>query len=373
MTKAKDQRSQSMKEQAYNVDRDKDHKSSMTKAISLISRRSVTMNSLRGRLFKKPFEELTRQVWDFQRIAFKAMFSEIADKVYNILHEVSAVSVVYSQSELLQKEVFLVELVDAISMSKESMSHLKAVYFLRPTSENIQHLKRQLAKPRFGEYNLFFSNMLNSTQLHILADSDEHEVVQQVQEFFADFVAIDPYHFTLNTPSNHMYMLPAVIDPPNLQNYCDRIVDGLAAIFLAFKRRPVIRYSRTSDIAKRIAHEASKLMYQQESGLFDFRRTEISPLLLVIDRRDDPVTPLLNQWTYQAMVHELIGIEDNKADLGNVGKFSKDQQEVVLSSEQDAFFKANMYENFGDIGMSIKRMVDDFQQVAKSNQNIQTI
>ncbi|XP_076947414.1 vacuolar protein sorting-associated protein 45 homolog [Bidens hawaiensis] len=286
---------------------------------------------------------------------------------------VSVVSVVYSQSELLQKQVFLVELVDAISNSDESMSHLKALYFLRPTSDNIQHLKRQLAKPRFGEYNLFFSNMLNTTQLHILADADEHEVVQQVQEFFADFVAIDPYHFTLNTPSNHMYMLPAVIDPPNLQTYCDRIVDGLAAIFLAFKRRPVIRYSRTSDIAKRIAHEASKLMYQQESGLFDFRRTEISPLLLVIDRRDDPITPLLNQWTYQAMVHELIGIKDNKVDLGNVGKFSKDQQEVVLSSEQDAFFKANMYENFGDIGMNIKRMVDDFQQVAKSNQNIQTI
>lgn len=43
-------------------------------------------------------------------------------------------------------------------------------------------------------------------------------------------------------------------------------------------------------------------MYQQESGLFDFRRMEVSPLLLVIDRRDDPVTPLLNQWTYQVSV-----------------------------------------------------------------------
>lgn len=32
-----------------------------------------------------------------------------------------------------------------------------------------------------------------------------------------------------------------------------------------------------------------------------------------------------------------------------------------------------MYENFGDIGMNIKRLVDEFQQVAKSNQNIQTI
>lgn len=45
----------------------------------------------------------------------------------------------------------------------------------------------------------------------------------------------------------------------------------------------------------------------------------------------------------------------------------------MLSSEQDSFFKANMYENFGDIGMNIKRLVDEFQHVAKSNQNIQTI
>uniref|UniRef100_A0A2P2KR14 Vacuolar protein sorting-associated protein 45-like protein n=3 Tax=Rhizophora mucronata TaxID=61149 RepID=A0A2P2KR14_RHIMU len=286
---------------------------------------------------------------------------------------VSIVSVVYSQSELLQKEVFLVEFVDSISKSRESMSHLKAVYFLRPMSENIQQLRRQLASPRFGEYHLFFSNMLKDTQIHNLADSDEQEVVQQVQEFYADFVAIDPYHFSLNIPSNHAYMLPAVVDPSGLQHYCVRVVDGIAAVFLSLKRRPVIRYQRTSDTAKRIAQETSRLMYQQESVLFDFRRTEVSPLLLIVDRRDDPVTPLLNQWTYQAMVHELIGIQDNKVDLRSISKFSKDQQEVVLSSEQDAFFKANMYENFGDIGMNIKRMVDDFQQVAKSNQNIQTI
>lgn len=105
------------------------------------------------------------------------------------------------------------------------------------------------------------------------------------------------------------------------------------------------------------------------------------------------------------MVHELIGIQDNKVDLKSIGNLPKDQevgyifhwvimwrcsnlrsvliekqslcyslsQEVVLSSEQDSFFKANMYENFGDIGMNIKRLVDEFQQVAKSNQNIQTI
>ncbi|KAK9944062.1 hypothetical protein M0R45_009646 [Rubus argutus] len=288
-------------------------------------------------------------------------------------HTVSIVSVAYSQSELLKKEVFLVELVDSISKSREHMSHLKAIYFLAPTSENVQYLRRHLATPRFGEYHLFFSNIMKDTQIHILADSDEHEVVQQLQEFYADFVAVDPYHFTLNMASNHIYMLPAVVDHSNLQRFCDRVVDGIASIFLALKRRPVIRYQRTSDITKRIAQETAKLMYQQESGLFDFRRTEISPLLLVIDRRDDPVTPLLNQWTYQAMVHELIGIQDNKVDLRSIGEFPKDQQEVVLSSEQDDFFKKNMYENFGDIAMNIKQLVDEFQQITQSSQSIQTI
>lgn len=39
------------------------------------------------------------------------------------------------------------------------------------------------------------------------------------------------------------------------------------------------------------------------------------PLLLILDRRNDPVTPLLSQWTYQAMVHELIGVQNGRVDL----------------------------------------------------------
>ncbi|GJU75969.1 RNA-directed DNA polymerase, eukaryota, reverse transcriptase zinc-binding domain protein [Tanacetum coccineum] len=65
MTKDKDQRSQSIKEQAYNVDRGKDHKKLSIKAISLISRRSVTMNSLRGRLLASN-NESNMEVYSFR-------------------------------------------------------------------------------------------------------------------------------------------------------------------------------------------------------------------------------------------------------------------------------------------------------------------
>ena len=42
------------------------------------------------------------------------------------------------------------------------------------------------------------------------------------------------------------------------------------------------------------------------------------PLLLIVDRRNDPVTPLLTQWTYQAMVHELFGIVNGRVNLSVV-------------------------------------------------------
>uniref|UniRef100_A0AAY5F0K9 Uncharacterized protein n=1 Tax=Electrophorus electricus TaxID=8005 RepID=A0AAY5F0K9_ELEEL len=43
----------------------------------------------------------------------------------------SIVSMVYTQSEILQKEVYLFERID--SQNRESMKHLKAICYLRPT------------------------------------------------------------------------------------------------------------------------------------------------------------------------------------------------------------------------------------------------
>lgn len=38
------------------------------------------------------------------------------------------------------------------------------------------------------------------------------------------------------------------------------------------------------------------------------------------------------------MVHELIGIQDNKVDLRNIGKFPKDQEVGFFSVEKHAVF-----------------------------------
>ena len=92
------------------------------------------------------------------------------------------------------------------------------------------------------------------------------------------------------------------------------------------------------------AYGLIKHRIQTESSLFDFRLTQTPPLLLILDRRNDPVTPLLSQWTYQAMVHELIGIQNGRVDLSTVPgvrpELKVDTLNLLLSSLK-SFRKGN--------------------------------
>mmetsp|Transcript_16400 Transcript_16400/g.55827 ORF Transcript_16400/g.55827 Transcript_16400/m.55827 type:complete len:570 (+) Transcript_16400:155-1864(+) len=283
---------------------------------------------------------------------------------------VSIVSAVMTQTEILQKEVYLVERLE--SPVPEQMMHLKALCFVRPTQDNVSLLRRQLRSPRYGEYHLFFSNVVRDSQLQELAEADDGELVRQVQEYYADYVAVDPTHFVLDVPDAATTMMPPLWHARGASKALDRAVEGLAAVLLTLKRKPSIRYQASSQPARRVAGDLQRLAYEQEAALFDFRRSE-GTLLLVLDRLNDPVTPLLSQWTYQAMVHELLGVRNNRVDLSHLPKQPADQKEVVLSCEQDDFFRANMYENYGDLGANIKRMVDEFQDASASNRNIESI
>ena len=92
-----------------------------------------------------------------------------------------------------------------------------------------------------------------------------------------------------------------------------------------------------------------------------------STTILILDRREDPVTPLLNQWTYQAMIHEVLDIKNNRVDLKHVENLEQDMKEVVLSPEDDTFYRQIMYKNFGEVAEDIHNLVQDFLKNKQSH------
>lgn len=297
----------------------------------------------------------------------------------------STISMVMSQSHILQREVFLVEPLDA---AHEPMLHLKAAVFVRPTAANIELLKRELRSPKFAQYHLFFSNILPVELLEKLAEADEKELIAQIQEYYADYLAVNDslFHFNLHgsvqlsarggAPPGGAAVAGganAGLSGTRSMQVFQRSVDGLLSVLLSMKKKPTIRYQKGSETAEKLAREVSARMQLEQDGLFDFRRPEVMPLLYVLDRKDDPVTPLLSQWSYQAMVHELLGLNENRVDLRNAPGVRKDMTELVLSATSDSFFETHMHANFGDLGMAVKKLVDEYQAKTQTHENIQSI
>ena len=276
----------------------------------------------------------------------------------------SIVSMVYSQSEIIQKEVYLCELLS--TKGRETMKHLSAICFLRPTRENVQLLCDELRSPKYSAYSLYFSNVISKSAVKQLAEADDHEVVKDVKEFYGDYIAVSQHLFSFN-------LSPALNSSGSWRgDVFDRTSVGLLSVLLALKKNPLIRYSATSKAAHHLAESITRGI-AREGELFSFRRPDVAPLLLILDRRDDPVTPLLNQWTYQAMVHELLGVKNNRVDLSKAPGISRDLHEVVMSSEQDDFYRENMYLNFGEIGANIKVLAEEFQAKQKGHKKIESI
>lgn len=259
------------------------------------------------------------------------------------------VSMVFSQTQILDQEVYLVE---QLGKQHESMGHLKAAVFVQPTESNVDMIIRELRKPQFSEYHLFFTNVLPKDMLARLARADEHDVIRAVQEFYGDFMAVNDDLFHLGC-DNAISLSSATARTLEASRIFDRNVKGVLALFLALKRKPSqIRYQGTSELARRVASDVVSAM--EADDIYDFRqqRGDNGSLLLVLDRRDDPITPLLTQWTYQAMVHECLGLFYNRVDMRGVPGVAgqAEMQDIVLSVTSDAFFAQHRNDNFGDLG-----------------------
>jgi vacuolar protein sorting-associated protein 45 len=330
------------------------------------------------------------------------------------------VSAVYSQTEILNKQVYLVSRLDKKQQPNSSSSssgsdnnnsnsnsngHLKALCFCRPTSANIELLCRELERPRFCEYHLFFSGILTSGWLRLLAEADASSSssssssmqqalprVVQVQELYADFLPLNSDFWSLQSRNTlPMTVAAGTSWAPKYAMQYERNLQGLQSMLLALKRQPaMIRYAGSSPCAEELARDLHDAILNDEIFHFRGRQRPSSSmigsgggsssnvngglLLLVLDRRDDPVTPLLSQWTYQAMVHELLGLNNHRVILrgapGVSSATQEDLQEVVLSSSADAFFAQHKHDNFGQLGEAIQKLLQDYQRTTAQHANV---
>lgn len=257
------------------------------------------------------------------------------------------VSSVYSQTEILQRGVYLVR---SLSSIVDSQKHLQAIVFCRPSS--MEDVMNELRQNRYSSYAIFLSASIDQKDLRALAEADTEELVTCIYEYYADFIPVNADLWSLHTKSSIAMSIAAGTSWAIQHGHTyERHLMGISSMIKALKCSISVRYAAHSAAAEEMANDIVE-------SLDDDSFSKKKMTLLILDRRDDPVTPLLSQWTYQAMVHELLGLNNHRVSLRGAPDIAKDLEEVVLS---DDFFETHKYKNFGELGEEIQRLLQDYQ------------
>jgi vacuolar protein sorting-associated protein 45 len=208
---------------------------------------------------------------------------------------ITYISSIYTHSDLLKHNVHLTTNIKTIGANPLD---LEAIIFIQPTEENITLLTTELGVPKFPSYHIFFSNILKKQYLKILARSDIQKRVKNIKEKFIDYHAI-----------NNSSIITSLTKPTE-----EQLINSLAAIILSYRTLPVIRYQKDSNlsliVAKGLADKISS-----ENNLFNYPCTST---LLLIDRSIDPVSPLVHCLSYQALLFDILHMNNLAFTIGDI-------------------------------------------------------
>lgn len=283
----------------------------------------------------------------------------------------SLVALVTTQTTLLKHNIGLLARLD--DPNRTPLRTMEAIVFSSTEEPSLDQLVNELDKPLYSQYKIHFNSTVSKPQLERLAEADQMEIVKLVEEMFFNYYVLNSNLFT--TVNAKLPSLPSIgpsWDPPSLIASSQTLM----SICLSLKVNPFIQVESNSKLATRLAQS---LHYEMESNpqLFDQIKIEsdTKPMVLILDRKNDPVTPLLFPWTYQSMIHELLTIdtESNMVDLSHINNVSNELQKVIMNSNEDEFYSKSMYLNFGDLSTKLKTYVEEYKMQTKTNSNIGSI
>ncbi|KAJ3534060.1 hypothetical protein NMY22_g7082 [Coprinellus aureogranulatus] len=282
---------------------------------------------------------------------------------------------------------------------RPAIPDVPAVYFVSPTLANIRRIAEDLRKGLYESYNLNFVEPLPRALLEelasLVAQDGTSDLIQQVIDQYLAFIAPSPSLFSLlppptPAPSIHANQPPAIessipattyaiLNSPSsteqqIEEEIERVASGLFSAIATLGHVPFIRAPRGNAaemVAKKVetkirdaiisasrsTNPTASLFSQDSSGLSTLQR----PLLLILDRNVDLVSPVMHGWTYQALVSDCLDFKLNRVIIPAQDDEPKRQFDL---DSKDFFWARNAEQPFPQVAEEIDTELNKYKQDA---------
>ncbi|KNA14722.1 hypothetical protein SOVF_105040 [Spinacia oleracea] len=276
-----------------------------------------------------------------------------------------------------------VSLVEDIYKRRQPLPTMDAIYFIQPSKENVIMFMSDMAgkKPLYKKAFVFFSSPITRELVgHIKKDATVLPRIGALSEMNLEYYAIDRQGFVTD---NEMAMEELFGNDENHRkaDACLNIMAARAATtFASMREFPFVRYRAAKSldtntmttyrdlIPTKLAAGIWNHLTKYKTSIANFPQTETCDLL-VLDRSVDQIAPVIHEWTYDAMCHDLLGLEGNKYVYEVPSKTGgPPEKKEVLLEEHDPIWSELRHLHIADASERLHEKMTNFVSKNKAAQ-----
>mmetsp|Transcript_14418 Transcript_14418/g.21154 ORF Transcript_14418/g.21154 Transcript_14418/m.21154 type:complete len:689 (-) Transcript_14418:228-2294(-) len=268
----------------------------------------------------------------------------------------SIISPLMSVSQLRRRGVTLHLLINS---EREPIPHTPVVYFCRPTKANLSYIASDCAKGLYGQAHVNFVTKLDRPLMEdfakIVVQTNSLNKVASLHDQYLDFSCLEKHLFTLVGKPNSYATLngPGITEAAIEQTMTD-IAYGLFSVVATLGQVPIIRCPRNG-APEMVARKLQQMIAEHPTLLRRSTTGHQRPLLVLLDRHLDLLTPVQHSSSYQALLDDLLTHKANRvefkvsppgADAASAKKRKMIAKKYDLDPDQDPFYSEQKFQPF---------------------------
>mmetsp|Transcript_18717 Transcript_18717/g.27732 ORF Transcript_18717/g.27732 Transcript_18717/m.27732 type:complete len:545 (-) Transcript_18717:62-1696(-) len=175
------------------------------------------------------------------------------------------------------------------------------------------------------------------------------DMIASLHDQYLDFICMEKYLFSLSNKQDSYVMINgANVTDTVMENYLTEIAFGLLSVVGTTGKIPVIRCPR-GGAPEMVARKLNQLIAEHPK-LTSRTNNQQRPLLVILDRNMDLITPIQHSSTYQALIDDLLEHHANRVEFTTKAEGSSKNRAQVkkfdLDADLDPFYSKHKFQPF---------------------------
>lgn len=261
-----------------------------------------------------------------------------------------------------------ITIVEDLNKGRENLP-LEAIYFISPTENSVQLIIddfKDSNKPQYTAAHIFFTETCPGSLFERVAKANNlGRRVKTLKEINIAYLPTEMQVFSLDNHDalSHLYSHNPSVVRDKRPICVDQIAEQLATLCASLGEYPSIRYRSASQLSLDIAQALMNRMnaYKADDPSMGEGSQKQHSQLIILDRGFDLVSPLLHELTYQAMVYDMLEIQNDvyKYEVQAAGDYI---QKEALLDENDELWIALRHKHIANVSTEITSRIKKFNE-----------